>query len=299
MMLVRFWRTAPNDLLLSIMRKLRGVSFDYSLNAVLRSTKHMRPVTLIDRWERYWRIIEASGTEIDRSSFNFEGKVVFELGCGPILGWGPLAMFLGAKAYYYDEPAARTEVARSEIMREQYFRVFHRELVANYGPRMEFNEFYKLCLTCCSPLSLDEADDTISVDLCISNSVLEHVPADQLSHILSTLSKLSSNSGLYLHSIDFGPHGTVPNFEDLYLKSRSENSKNSLINLLKPSEIQTALISAHNTCRVVPYKILPVQRQLMHPFWRSYSQDDICCGVAIFLGTLHQCDQAIERKGVK
>ena len=299
MVLGRLWRTAPDDLVFTIARKVRGVSFDYSLNAVLRSTKHMRPVALIDRWERYWRIIKASGAAIDRASFGFEQKVVFELGCGPILGWGPMALFLGAKAYYYDEPAAQPGVAQSGMMRERYFRHFHRELVANYGPRMEFDEFHGLCLTRCLPLSLADTKDVAGIDLCLSNSVLEHIPARQLDHVLSKLSALSNSEAHYFHAVDFGPHGAVPKFEDIYRKSRSEDPDNALINLLKPSEFQTALIAAADNCHMVPYKIFPVERAILHPFWQSYGQDDICCGVAFFLGAMNQAGQSLPRHGIR
>jgi hypothetical protein len=290
MILDRVWRTAPRDLLFDVARKARGVSFDYSLNAVLRSTKHMHAVALIDRWERYWRIIEASGPAPDRTAFDFEGKNVFELGCGPILGWGPMAIFLGANEYFYDEPAARPEVARSEIMRERYFRLFHRELAANYGPRMEFQEFHEKCMNRCRPLSLSDAGWAGEIDLFLSNSVLEHVPADQLEALISQLVEMSSAAGHYFHAVDFGPHGQVSEFDDLYRKSRVEISENELINLLKPSEISSAIKLAGSGCDIVPYKILPVEQGKLHEFWRNYSRQDIACGVAFFLGAMHQTD---------
>ena len=35
---------------------------------------------------------------------NFEGKRVVEIGCGPLAGFGPLAIFLGARSFESAEP---------------------------------------------------------------------------------------------------------------------------------------------------------------------------------------------------
>jgi len=257
----------------------------------------MHPVSLIDRWERYWRVIQASGVPVDRTAFDIDGKTVFELGCGPILGWGPLALFLGAQTFYYDEPAAQPAVASSDVMRERYFLILHRELVANYGPRMNFDEFYELCMTKCQPLALERSTDVGGIDLFFSNSVLEHVPASQLEGVLSKLSQLSSRIGSYFHTIDFGPHGLVPEFDDLYRMPRAERPGDGLINLLKPSEFKTALIAAGSTCDVVLYKTLPVNQSKLHPSWRNYSTEDIHCGVAFFLGAMNRSNGATDKPG--
>lgn len=80
-----------------VVQKLKGSRFNYNLLGICGSLKHLNPVTLIDRWERYLRVLSTNAKVIPKP--NFANKVVFELGCGPLLGWGPLALFLGAKAF--------------------------------------------------------------------------------------------------------------------------------------------------------------------------------------------------------
>ena len=36
-------------------------------------------------------------------------KNIFELGCGPLFGWGPIAIALGANTYYYHDPGLRRD----------------------------------------------------------------------------------------------------------------------------------------------------------------------------------------------
>jgi len=46
----------------------------------------------IDRWERYWRVIKINGS-LYYNEFDFNEKYVLELDCGPLFGWGPIALF--------------------------------------------------------------------------------------------------------------------------------------------------------------------------------------------------------------
>ena len=288
MLLKRLWRTSPDDLAFGIGRKLRGgASFDYTLPAVLRSAKHMRPVGLIDRWERYWRVISVSGAGAQKSNFDFADKTVFELGCGPILGWGPMALFLGARQYYYDEPAALPEIIGLPVLRDRYFKVFHRELVANYGDRMTFDQFYEKCLNHCHPLSLAGADEPHNgIDLFLSNSVLEHIPEAAMAGALARLVSMANPGAHYFHAVDFGQHGLLPSFDDMYRRPRNQGLGKGFINLLKPSEMSAALAGAGCRGDVVDYKVLAVDEAKLDAFWRPFALADLTTGVAFYVGSI-------------
>ena len=83
----------------------------------------------MDRWERYFKVIEnKTGDKNLKNKFNFRGKRIFELGCGPLFGWGPIAIFLGADTYYYHEPALEREVTLSQVLKEKYFSPLYKDL---------------------------------------------------------------------------------------------------------------------------------------------------------------------------
>ena len=114
-LLKKVWETPPNKIYGSMIKRLtfsKSIqSYDYSLKSILQSQKHMQTVSLIDRWERFWKVIENySGDKSLKNKFNFTGKKIFELGCGPLFGWGPIALFLGADTYYYYEPNLKRNI---------------------------------------------------------------------------------------------------------------------------------------------------------------------------------------------
>ena len=100
----------------------------YDLSSVLESKKHLNVNNLIDRLERYSRVIKLN---VPESNFNldFINKNVFELGCGPLLGCGPIFLFLGAKDFYYYEPYLMPETISSKIIRDGYFKRLYDELL--------------------------------------------------------------------------------------------------------------------------------------------------------------------------
>ena len=70
---------------------------------------------------------------------DFAGKRVVEVGCGPLAGYGPLAIFCGAAAFESAEPEWDADLFHSREVTERYLRMFHADLVALYGPRMDFD----------------------------------------------------------------------------------------------------------------------------------------------------------------
>ena len=88
--------------------------FDYSLDFIINNKKHMNRNYLIDRWERYKKVINVKENIDMESNFSFQGKKILELGCGPLYGWGPIALYLGSEEYYYLEPALRRKTIQSQ-----------------------------------------------------------------------------------------------------------------------------------------------------------------------------------------
>ena len=251
----------------------------------------MRPVQLIDRWERYWRVMEARGTRMRKDRFSFDGKAVFELGCGPLLGWGPMAIFLGATEYCYYDPNIRRDVVEAEIIEERYFHSFHRELAANFGPRLDFDEFYTRVLTRSRSIDVNDPPEAGFVDITLSNSVLEHIAPDKLSALLRSIHALSRPGGCYFYAVDFGPHGLVERFNDLYLRPRAEGLNPGMINLLRVTEIGKLIAESGFTVESVPYKMFPVDADRIHPSWKPFSINDLMCGVAFFVGVKSRDEQ--------
>ena len=74
----------------------------------------------------------------------WSGKHVVEIGCGPLAGYGPLAIFCGAPSF---ETRSRngTPPVRETRKCRAILRVLHADLVALYGARMDFPSFGKTC----------------------------------------------------------------------------------------------------------------------------------------------------------
>ena len=56
----KVWESSPKQVFEIIRNKLtfknKKNSYDYTLDFILKSNKHMNVQHLIDRWERYWRV---------------------------------------------------------------------------------------------------------------------------------------------------------------------------------------------------------------------------------------------------
>ncbi|HEX3100258.1 MAG TPA: hypothetical protein VHQ01_00625, partial [Pyrinomonadaceae bacterium] len=108
--LKKFWTHSADDLFVIAERRTRqllgkgDLGWDYSLAAVLRSPKNMNTKLEIERWERQWRICRLNGLNDIENKFSLSGKTVLELGCGPVLGFGPIAIYRGAERFWYREP---------------------------------------------------------------------------------------------------------------------------------------------------------------------------------------------------
>jgi len=201
----KLWQKSPADLFTIGARRIRhrlgngDPGWDYSLEAVIKNPKHMNIKMEIERWERHWRICRLHGLGNVEKKFDFFGKSVLEVGCGPVFGCGPVALFKGAEKFWYQEPHLRRAVVESTAIKNKYFRPLHQELVANYRGQIGFDEWYARVIELSCPL---QSGTTNVADLTISHSVLEHIPRGTLSSVLSALYEASRPGGWFSHTVD-------------------------------------------------------------------------------------------------
>ena len=67
----------------------------------------------IDRLCPYQRILRE---RVDWREIEFESKTIVEIGCGPLLGWGPIATYLGCERYVCIEPRLQLSVVTSDAI---------------------------------------------------------------------------------------------------------------------------------------------------------------------------------------
>tara|TARA_B100000315_G_C14582291_1_gene591125 strand:- start:364 stop:1242 length:879 start_codon:yes stop_codon:yes gene_type:complete len=283
----KLWINSPKNICNSIINKLTffksKVPFNYSLNSILQNKKHLRTDYLIDRWERYFRVIENNtGDKYLKNKFNFQGKKILELGCGPLFGWGPIAIFLGAATYYFHEPALNDmEVKLSKELKERYFLPLYLELKSEFPINISFSEFYDKVMSKCLPMDFNNVNN---IDLILSNSVLEHIPFKGLNSLLSGVHKTCNEKALYMHAVDFGSHGKGGSgFGSLYRNSK--NNTDPMLNLLRKSDIEKCLIdNGFSLMYSIIYRSEDIDRNNIAPSWSDYSDIDLSSKVVFFIG---------------
>ena len=282
----KLWLTPPKNILNSVKRKLslnqNLPHYDYSLEYILESQKHMHTVSLIDRWERYWRVINNNSREKNlKNNFNFKDKKILELGCGPLFGWGPIAIFHGANQYYYREPALKREVTLSKILKEKYFFPLYKELICEYPINLSFEEYYHKLKSSCLPMDFN---GNSNLDIVLSNSVLEHIFIKDLNSLLSKIYNSCKDKALFIHIVDFGSHGKGGSgFGSLYKENR--NKPNQILNLLRKNDIEKYLINNGFTMiDSIVYRSETVDRKQIHYTWTEYSDIDLNAKTVLFIG---------------
>jgi SAM-dependent methyltransferase len=165
---------------------------------------------------------------IQTSGHAVSNKVFFEIGTGRV-ALEPLAYWLAGaeKIITVDlNPLLRKELVKESV---SYIADNQNEIKALYNgaaeglldmkrltalvefyrtKKFDINEYLKLCrIEYISPG--DAAKTSLSndsVDYYTSNSVLEHIPADELNEILKEGNRILKKDGLFIHSIDYSDH---------------------------------------------------------------------------------------------
>ena len=276
----KIYNSTPAELVTFLKKKLlRKNDWNFSIEWVLQNQKYSSISSLIDRWERYKRVIKLNINNSASSNLDFNDKVVLELGCGPLLGFAPIAIFNGAKKYYYSEPFLNLETLKSKKIKDKIFRNLYSELTLNYGHLMTFDVFYEKVISC---QSIDKINQRI--DLTISNSVLEHIQKKDLLNLLDTAYMNSNKGSIYFHSVDFGHHlKGSKHLDRLYINS--QNNKLPTLNMLRKSDIEVLLkTTGYINNLVFTYKKGNYNEDKIHDSWRIYEKDNLESRVVFFLG---------------
>jgi len=286
---VQLYDRTPRQLVAALGRRLRPNNGSFDLSEVVSSAKHMRtqrPYDFLNRYETIVSRVLGEGYELE-----FAGKHVLEIGCGPLLGWAPLAIFLGAQHYTCVEPMFNPNIIGQKIVQERYFLPLHKDLTALYGPRMGFEEFAHQVIegVKVERCSLDDAQIGEAVDIVLSNSVLEHIfPLDMA---IKKLRRMSAPGSRFLHLVDFGNHRATRNpFDGIYglepgdYHARIDNS----INLLRARDIVQLYEACGFAVQLVPYySAVENHDGQICDYWRErYSEDELFLKTGLIIGSL-------------
>jgi hypothetical protein len=219
----------------------------------------------------------------------FDGKRVVEIGCGPLAGFGPLAIYLGAQSFESAEPEWDAGLFTSELVTESYLRVFHADLVALYGERMDFDAFRSALAKRMAIYrgGFEAAPIEAKVDVVLSQSCLEHVfPLDTT---VAKLAAIQSRQTRFLHLVDFGNHyPTVNQFEGLYEQPRADYlaRRPHAINLLRAPDVQALFAAQGISANVIPSRMAGANYSgTIHPWWRErYSDDALFTQLVLVVG---------------
>jgi hypothetical protein len=247
----------------------------WTATELMSSPKHARGIRFAELLARQEAI---AARHLAWDPLDFEGRRVVEIGCGPLAGFGPLAIFRGAASFESAEPEWDPALLRDPGVVDTYLRVFHADLVALYGPRMDFATFRdaldaRLSIYRCG---FEAAPIEGVVDIVLSQSVLEHVfPLDDT---VAKLAAIQTPQTRFLHLVDFGNHyPTASPFDGLYdqLPEAYIRQRGKAINLLRAPDI-AEIFTAHG----VAATLIPTRKLLDHAsgqiggWWRERYDDD-------------------------
>jgi hypothetical protein len=278
------WQLPPRETARLLRRKF-GRRRSWTAAELLDSAKHKNGGRFIDA---LLRIEAALAHTIGWTQLDFAGRRVIEVGCGPLLGFGPIAIFRGAAAFESADPEFDAALLQDPAIEVRYLRPLFRELVAVYGPRMDFTGFRDAVAKRCRvhPCGFEVAPLTSGTDIVLSNSCLEHLFA--LPAVLSKLAAIQTPLTRFVHAVDFGNHyPTDDPFEGLYAEAREAyiQRRPGAINLLRAPDIARAFRDAGIAHRMVAWAIEdPPSGEPIADWWRQrYDATDLRTRHALFV----------------
>jgi methyltransferase family protein len=207
------------------------------------------------------------------SPIDFENKRVVEIGCGPLAGYGPLAIFCGAESFESADPEWDPGLFSSEEIADRYLRVLHADLSALYGLRMEFPAFRQNLAEriAIHRTGFEAAPLRGETDIVLSQSCLEHVfPVEGT---MKKLSAIQNARTRFLHLVDFGNHYPTGNpFEGLYEQPPADYiaRRGKAINLLRVSDITKLFEQFGIAARTIPARVIREgYNGKVHPWWQE------------------------------
>lgn len=285
----KLYHTSPYGLWQKVRLKIgQKDQHDLGLQEVLQSSKYMRAQRMFDFLNRYELILKRLE---NWKPLEFEGKAVMDFGGGPLLGWGPLAVFRGAKRVVCSEPIVRAEILKHPQVIERYFLPMYRDLTAIYGNKFSsFDKFQKAIDEKITVFTHDNLDNGIEgkFDIMLSNSCLEHI--FQLEESLRRMREISEPGARFLHCVDFGNHRNARKpFSGIYNNEPEDYWRRygRLINLIRPHEMQEIFEKCGFTTTMTPYYYSPeLYDETICPYWQNRcDKSDQFLKVAFLSGT--------------
>ena len=241
---------------------------------LLSSAKHSRGIRFAELLLRQEAVARRA---MPWQPIDFEGARVVEVGCGPLAGFGPLAVFCGAQSFESAEPEWDAGLFFGAEVRERYLRAFHADLCALYGPRMEFPAF-TAALKGRMRIhrgGFESAPIEGPVDIVLSQSCLEHV--FPLEATVAKLAAIQNKSTRFLHLVDFGNHYPTGNpFDGLYEQPPADYiaRRGKAINLLRAPDVESLFVRHGIPVNVIASRIMRDGfTGAIHPWWRERYDD--------------------------
>lgn len=271
------WRIARHKLPL-----FRGGP-SWTSHELLSSPKHSRGIRFAELLLRQEAVVRRHQKW---EPLDFQNKNVVEVGCGPLAGYGPLAIFCGAARFQSAEPEWNPDLFFCKPVIEKYLGVFHADLSALFGPRMTFEDFLDALRNRMriSREGFDTAHFDGQADIILSQSVLEHV--FPLAGTIKKLAEIQSPQTRALHLVDFGNHYPTQNpFDGLYEMPADEyiSRRGKLINCLRLSDVVTLFEANEISTSVVPSRFVDNGYDgAIHQWWRNrYNDQDLFTQLAL------------------
>lgn len=149
--------------------------FQYDLESVLGNAVHMDARRVVDRFLRYERVLQTKSTW---APLEFDGKSALEIGFGPLLGMGPIAVYLGSVEYTCIEPRYCPEVLESDLVWKRFFLPLFQQLDVLFDRGISYNEFVdrvwsRIDVDIMKIEGCNRAGN--HVDIIYTNGVLQHI----------------------------------------------------------------------------------------------------------------------------
>lgn len=253
---------------------------------LLSSAKHSRGIRYAELLLRQEAVVRR---HMPWEPLDFEGRRTVEIGCGPLAGFGPLAIFCGATLFESAEPEWDPGLSFSEQVIERYFRIFHSDLCALYGPRMDFQTFVKALheRMVIHPVGFEKSPIVGPADIVLSQSCLEHVfPLDAT---VAKIAAIQNSKTRFLHLVDFGNHYPTGNpFEGLYEQSPNDYfaRRGHAINLLRAPDVVSLFAGRGISVRsIVSRAAQESYGGTIHAWWRQrYDEAALFTQLALVVG---------------
>lgn len=253
---------------------------------LLSSAKHGRGIRFAELLLRQEAVVRR---HMPWEPLDFKDRHVVEIGCGPLAGYGPLALFCGASSFVSAEPEWDHDLFFGAEIRERYLRMFHADLCGLYGTRMNFEAFVSVLKerVIVHHSGFESAPINGTVDIILSQSCLEHVVAPEAT--IAKLANIQNSATRFLHLVDFGNHYPTGNpFEGLYEQPAADYiaKRGHAINMLRAPDMARLFDQAGIAAAMIPSRVMADSYSgTIHPWWQErYDRDALFTQLAFVAG---------------